>query len=240
MNQVESMIVNTKYSTPEIIMVIKSIYNINKIVEIRRKMRDEDEGFSLFKRKVEDNYTYFDDGDCILVILDQKRLKKYNTVLCEGTFGTFLNGNQLYLVYSQVGASNILLTAFAFTKYKDKDTYYFIYNNLKNKYNIKNVIHDHESAVVSALKDLNLIFVNDTFHLFLYISNKNLRNILYKYIKFPECRPEICKNPLMQEYLKKEGVKDYGLFGSHSTSSVEGLNNIIKKKLKNKRSDLIL
>lgn len=81
----------------------------------------------------------------------------------------------------------------------EKDTYYFIYNNLKNRYNIKNVINDHQSAVISALKDLNLTFVNDTFHLFLYISNKNLRNILYKYIKF----------------LKKEGVKDYGLFGSH-------------------------
>lgn len=217
--------------------VEKAIYN--KIVELRRKMRDEEEGFNRLIKIVKDKYTHFADEHCILVILDNLRMNNYTTILCDGTF---LSGNQLYLIYTQVGPTTILLTAFAITRYKDKDTYYFIYNNLKERFNIQNVIHDHESSVVYALKDLNLTFVNDTFHLFLYINDKNIRELLYKYIKFPELRPEISKNPLIQDYLERDGIKEYGLFGSHSTSCVEGMNNTIKKKLKNKRSrsDLIL
>lgn len=244
---VESLVRNIKSSSPEIIKVVKENYNVSESVlkkieyvirRIKGEMRNEIDGLYNLYNIIKDKYTYYENKNALLVILDKRILYTYNTLLADGTFGVFLNNNQLYLVYSQISPKLILLVAFAITNKRDKDTYTFIYQHLNQYNNIKYIIHDHEAAVVYSLKSLGIKFVNDIYHLFIYIKDERIKKILYKFIKHPQCRDEILKNinENDQKYFNKEGVMEFGIFGCHSTSMLESYNNIIKNKLKKRRS----
>lgn len=247
LKEVDALVNNTRTTTTEIIKVIKQSYNINKKVEkdierkiflLRKDKRDEVNGFYLFMKEIKEKYTYYENKNTVVVILDKEKLYKFSTILCDGTFGLFINGRQLYLTYVQVSPKLLLLVAFSITTRKDKETYRFIYSKLNHNGNIINCIHDKESAVVAVLKEIGIKFVYDTYHMCVYIRDKKLKNLLLKYIKNPDQRCEIYDNlnPKHKIYFNKDGINSFGIFGSHSTSAVEGLNNIIKKSVKSKRS----
>lgn len=183
----------------------------------------------MFIEKVKSKYEIRENESCILVIIDGVRLKKYSTLLCDGTFSIFIGNEQLYLIYCQISPSLILLVGFCITSNRKSETYKFIYSEILKYRNFAKfgVIHDKEWAVYKALRSLNLTLIVDTFHLLVNTKDKILKSLLYKYIKNPFTFNMNKIGTKYQKYFKKE-VTSFGVYGSHSTSSVESLNKVIK------------
>lgn len=120
---VTGMVKHSNTTSPDIIRSIKQAYNLSDnairqielvIRKIRCDMRDEICGLYNFYSIIEDKCHYKDDKTT-LVIIDKEILYRYSTVVADGTFGVFLSSRQLYLIYSQISPSKLLLVAFAIT-----------------------------------------------------------------------------------------------------------------------------
>lgn len=247
-NDVNILVNNSALKVPNIIKIIEMKYIIskevkhqikNQIITEKKNLKDIIDGKYKFFKMIINNYKYYKSKSVMLVIMDEIHLKKYTTLLADGTFNCLLGKEQLYLVYCAVSPKLILLVAYAIMTTRNKEDYLFIYGHLQKYCNIINVVHDKEKAVVSVLRSLGINFVFDTYHLFLYLKETELKRIIYKYIKAPSLSE---KQKIVDEaddkykvYFTKEGIKQYGIYGIHSTGNVEFNNYKIKKELYNKR-----